>query len=131
MFAGEVNLKQWYKPNIDKKILKELSKRSDWKGIRHVTIYFGVLFLTAYLTVLTWGTWWGILWLLVYGNIYYCSPNFQHETNHQTFFKSRWLNKLFYNVFSIMGSFEQYRFKWSHFHHHSHTLFTKEKNYDY
>ena len=26
MFAGEVELKNWYKPNIDKKILKELSK---------------------------------------------------------------------------------------------------------
>ena len=33
MFAGEVDLKSWYKPNIDKKILKELSKRSDLKGI--------------------------------------------------------------------------------------------------
>ena len=133
MQAGDVNanLINWYKPKIDKKILKELSKRSDWKGIWHVTIYFGVLFLTAYITILSWGTWWGILWLLVYGNIYYCAPNFQHETNHETFFKSRWLNKLFYNIFSIMCSFEQYRFKWSHFHHHSYTISTKVEDYDY
>ena len=32
MFAGEVDLKSWYKPNIDKKILKEFSKRSDLKA---------------------------------------------------------------------------------------------------
>ena len=32
MFAGEVDLNTWYKPKIDKKILKELSKRSDIKG---------------------------------------------------------------------------------------------------
>ena len=33
MFAGDVDLKTWYKPEIDKKKLKELSKRSDIKGI--------------------------------------------------------------------------------------------------
>ncbi len=33
MFAGEVDLKNWYKPNIDKKTLKELSKRSDLKYV--------------------------------------------------------------------------------------------------
>ena len=39
MFAGELDLKDWYKPNFDKKILKELSKRSDLKGIIDVFIY--------------------------------------------------------------------------------------------
>ena len=133
MQAGDVNLNlsDWYKPNIDKKLLKELSKRSDWKGMRHVIIFFSVLFLSGYLTVLTWGTWWGVLNLLIYGNIYYCCVNIQHETNHQTFFKSKWLNKLFYNIVCIMGSFEQHRFKWSHFHHHSYTISTKVEDYDY
>ena len=40
MFAGEINLYTWYKPSIDKKILKELSKRSDGKAFKHVIIYF-------------------------------------------------------------------------------------------
>ena len=131
MQAGELNLNEWYKPNIDKKILKELSKRSDWKGIRHAIIFFSVLFLSGYITVITWGSWWGILSLLVYGNIYYCCVNIQHETNHETFFKSRWLNKLFYNIVCIMSGFEQYRWKWSHFHHHSYTISTKKEDYDY
>ena len=133
MQAGDVdsNLTNWYKPNIDKKVLKELSKRSDWNGIRHVIIFFGILFLIAYLTILTWGTWWGILSLLLYGNFYYCAVNIQHETNHETFFKSRWLNKLFYNIVCIMCSFEQHRWKWSHFHHHSYTISTKQEDYDY
>jgi hypothetical protein len=39
MFAGEVDLKNWYKPNIDKKILKELSKRSDSKGIIDISLF--------------------------------------------------------------------------------------------
>jgi len=29
MFAGEVDLKTWYKPKIDKKTLKELSNKLD------------------------------------------------------------------------------------------------------
>ena len=39
MFAGELDLKDWYKPNFDKKLLKELSKRSDLKGIIDVFIF--------------------------------------------------------------------------------------------
>ena len=78
MQAGDVdqNLSTWYKPSIDKKTLKELSKRSDWQGYKHVIIFFALVFVTVYLTVITWGTWWGILNLLIYGNIYYCVVNF-------------------------------------------------------
>ena len=43
MFAGEVDLNNWYKPNIDKKILKELSKRSDLKAFIHILIFFTAL----------------------------------------------------------------------------------------
>ena len=40
MLAGDVDLKTWYKPEVDKKILKELSKRSDKKGIIDISIFF-------------------------------------------------------------------------------------------
>ena len=32
MLAGDVDLKTWYKPAVNKNILKELSKRSDSKA---------------------------------------------------------------------------------------------------
>ena len=32
----EGNVDRWYKCSIDKKVLKELSKRSDWQGIKHI-----------------------------------------------------------------------------------------------
>ena len=38
MFAGEVDLNTWYKPKIDKKTLKELSKRSDVKGLVDISL---------------------------------------------------------------------------------------------
>ena len=31
---------EWFKAKIDKKVLKELYKRSDWSGWCHITIYF-------------------------------------------------------------------------------------------
>ena len=57
MFAGELDLKDWYKPNFDKKFLKELSKRSDLKGIIDVFIYLLSLVVSGYFCILTWGTW--------------------------------------------------------------------------
>ena len=56
MQAGEVdsNLTDWYKPTIDKKILKELSKRSNWQGLKHIVIFFILILLSGYITVITW-----------------------------------------------------------------------------
>ena len=40
----------WYRPQIDKKDIKELSKKSDWEGFKHFFIYFSVLILFGYLS---------------------------------------------------------------------------------
>ena len=132
MFAGEVDLKNWYKPNIDKKTLKEFSKRSDIKGLTDVSIFIVALILSGYLCIISWGTLWSIPALLLYGNIFYCKIiSIQHETNHETYFKTRALNKFFYHITSLLGGFEAVRWKWSHFHHHTYTIFTHEEVYDY
>jgi len=132
MFAGEVDLNTWYKPKIDKKTLKELSKRSDSKGLIDISIFIVALLLSGYLCVVSWGTLWSIPALLLYGNIFYCKIiSIQHETNHETYFKTRALNKFFYHITSLLGGFEAVRWKWSHFHHHTYTIFTHEEVYDY
>ena len=132
MFAGDVNLDSWYKPKVDKKIMKNLSKRSDLRGLLDLSIFIFALILSSYFVLITWGTYWSILSLFIYGNIFYAKAvSIQHETNHETYFKSRWLNKVFYHTTSFMGGFEAVRWKWSHFHHHSYTIFTTEKEYDY
>ncbi len=132
MFAGEVDLKTWYKPKIDKKTLKEFSKRSDIKGLIDVSIFIVALISSGYLCIISWGTLWSIPALLLYGNIFYCKIiSIQHETNHETYFKTRALNKFFYHITSLLGGFEAVRWKWSHFHHHTYTIFTHEEVYDY
>ena len=132
MFAGEVDLQSWYKPDVDKKILKELSKRSDFKGLLDIGLFIMALIASGYLCIITWGTWWSLLSLFLYGNIFYCKViSIQHETNHETYFKTRGLNKVVYHITSLLGGFEAVRWKWSHFHHHTHTIFTHEEVYDY
>ena len=132
MFAGEVDLNTWYKPKIDKKTLKELSKRSDVKGLVDISLFIVALILSGYLCIVSWGSLWSIPALLLYGNIFYCKIiSIQHEANHETYFKSRTLNKFFYHITSLLGGFEAVRWKWSHFHHHTYTIFTHEEVYDY
>ena len=132
MLVGELNLNSWYKPNIDKKILKELSKRSNKKACSDILIFLLSLFVASYFCILTWGTWLAFISFFIYGNIFYSKIiSIQHETNHETYFKSRWLNKTFYHITSLLGGFEAVRWKWSHFHHHSYTIFTNKENYDY
>ncbi len=132
MFAGDVDLNSWYKSKIDKKTLKELSKRSDLKGLIDIFVFIVALILTGYLCIVSWGTLWSIPALLLYGNIFYCKIiSIQHETNHETYFKTRALNKFFYHITSLLGGFEAVRWKWSHFHHHTYTIFTHEEVYDY
>ena len=76
-----VDLNKWYRCKIDNKILKELSKKSDWEGIKHIVIYFTSLFFCGYMAYYTWGSWWTVLWLFLYGSIYCCADPIWHETN--------------------------------------------------
>ena len=115
---------EWFKATIDRNQLKKLSKRSNWPGFRHIIIYFLSLFISAYLAYYTWGTWWCIFWLWIYGIIFYASNPIWHETGHRTAFKSRFINNFFYQISSFMTDFEPTRWRWSHTMHHSYTSST-------
>ena len=121
----EVKLDKWYKCHIDKEILKQLSKKSDLKGIQHISVFFGLLVLTGALAFITWGTWLSLFWFLVYGNIYSFSNPLWHETGHKTAFKSKFLNEIFYYVSSFMSNFEPIRWRYTHFVHHGNTYSTE------
>ena len=52
-----VDSSTWFKPKIDKKKLKKLSKRSDIPGLFHFAVYFLSLIIFGYLSFISWGTW--------------------------------------------------------------------------
>ena len=112
---------EWFKPNIDKKALKELSKRSDMAGWRHIIIFTISLFLLGLLCSYFWGTWWFILTYIAYCTLWGGADAIWHECGHRTAFKSRKLNNFFYEIASFMNNFESVRWRWSHSLHHSYT----------
>ena len=122
----DVNLKKWHKCIVDKELLKELSKKSDIKGLQHVTFYFGLLLVIGLFAYKTWGTWWSFFWFLIYGNIFCFSNPIWHETGHKTAFKSKFLNELFYYISCFMSHFEPIRWRYTHFIHHGNTYSTKD-----
>ena len=115
------NLNEWFKPVVDKKIIKELAKRSDLAGWRHMTIYIISLFVLGLLCAFSWGTWWFILYYLAYCTLWGGADAIWHECGHRTAFKSRKLNDFFYYIASFMNNFESIRWRWSHSLHHSYT----------
>jgi fatty acid desaturase len=118
-------LNKWHKCKVDIKVLKELSKKSDLKGLQHISFFFGLLVITGTFAYLTLGTWWSVFWFLVYGNIYSFSNPLWHETGHKTAFKTNFLNEFFYYLSSFMSNFEPIRWRYSHFVHHANTYSTE------
>ena len=111
----------WWQPKIEKKLLKNLMKRSDFKAWTHTLLYFISLFTSGYLAYLSWGTWLSIPAFFLYGTIYANSNSRWHEYGHRTVFRTRWLNDFFYEISSFLAFFEPVSWRWSHTNHHSKT----------
>ena len=126
----KVDLNKWYRCKVDKEIYKKLTKRSDYHGLKHTFTWLFFLILIGYFAFITWGTLWSFFWFLIYGNIFMACDPIRHDCQHSLAFKSKWLNKTFYQLTSFMFSYEPVRWRWSHFRHHSHTL-SVEEHYDY
>ena len=120
----------WFKPKINSKRLKELSKRSDTPGLVHFAIYFSSLIFFGYLSYAFWGTWFFLLFFFIYSTIYTFGVANTHETVHRTAFKTRWINEVFCYISFFQLHSEPLSFRWSHTFHHSKTLQT-EGEYDH
>ncbi len=120
-FEDEVE-EQWFSPEVDKKKLKALMRREDGPALRHFGIWLALLIGSGVGVVLTWGSFWVVPFLLVYGVMYAMSDHHAHELSHGTPFKTRWLNEVLYHLNSFMTLHEAYYWRWSHTRHHTDTL---------
>ena len=85
----------WYRPRIDREVLRSLNQRSDWKGMLQTLGHLGLLALTGTgafyaagrlpLPVL-------LLILFLHGTIWAFLLNGFHELCHNSVFKTRFLN---------------------------------------
>ncbi|WP_109483388.1 fatty acid desaturase [Paraburkholderia sp. C35] len=119
-----ITMDDWYKCPLDRKVLKELTRRND----RDALVYLGVfLALVAGSGVLAWlslGTWWCVPAFLLYGTIYAFAEAMEHELRHRTPFRSEWLNESVHWLICFMTWREQIYSRWSHAQHHTYTHLT-------
>ena len=80
---------EWFKPTIDKKILKKLSKRSDFEGWKHVIIFFTSLIILGFATTMFWGSLWFVPVYILYCTLWGGADAIWHECGHRTAFKTR------------------------------------------
>ena len=80
----QVDLDRWHHCAVDKQEFVKLLKKSDYQGFKHMFIFFGSLLFFGYFAYITWGTWWSLLFFLIYANIWNCADPIWHETGHKT-----------------------------------------------
>jgi fatty acid desaturase len=107
---------------IDRKLTKELMKRSDRPGLIWLAQWIALLGFSGYLYSLSIGNNWLIPMMVVYGSII-ALPAYalSHECAHGTAFRSRWLNEILFWVSSLVYFEEPYYRRYSHARHHTYT----------
>jgi fatty acid desaturase len=119
----------WYRSPIDKERLRELTQRSDLRGLLHAGS-----FLLIYLTTTAIALYFFLqeMWIAMVAAAYVHSMFHGflgmgasvHELSHGTAFKSKWLNNFFFRLFAFLTWNSYYHFKESHRRHHMHTAYT-------
>jgi fatty acid desaturase len=117
---------KWYRVPVAREKLLELSKPSDAQGWFQAGGHFGLLLLTG---VVTWVFWSEQMWVLfalslfahgtVASSINGIAP---HELGHGTVFRTKWLNKFYLHLFSLISWWDPYDYASSHTYHHRYTL---------
>ena len=106
---------------ISEKRIRELSVRSDGPAAIRITCHWGASFFTAYLMSLTYGTWLCIPLFMLQGillNFLYAP---EHECDHFTAFKMRWINVVVARLCGFTIIFNSDYHRWTHYHHHRNT----------
>ena len=117
----------WYRCPIEKETLKNLTSRSDLKGLMQAGGHFALFLLTGIITYYFWflGMWYSFLIsLFLHGTITsFLSGVAPHELGHGTVFRTRVYNKCFLYLFSCTSWWDPYDYSVSHTYHHRYTMY--------
>ena len=117
---------KWYRCPIDPAVLRRLMQRSDLRGAFQTLGHLGLFAVTG--TVTAWCFIQG-LWL-PFAIALWCHGTVGtffrglavHELGHGTVFRTKWLNRLFLRVFSLLSWWNHHEYAMSHTYHHRYTL---------
>lgn len=113
----------WYQTPVDRKVMKELMKRSDGPALRNTALWLSLLLGFGGLGIATWGTWWAVPVFVIYGVLYGSAADARwHEMGHGTAFKTGWMNDWVYEFASFLMMRNSVVWRWSHARHHTDTI---------
>ena len=117
----------WFRTAIEKGLLKQLTRRSDWRGLLQsgsfllifgVTVYFSYYFFMRRL--------WFAMAVITYAHCVFHSfvgmEAAVHELSYGTPFATKWVNELFYRLFCFLTWNNPHHFRISHMLHHQFTV---------
>lgn len=118
-FVGRRNL-------IPRARMRELCKRSDARGWIQTISHFGAIIVSGvalYFALNTPGLslWWAVPPFFALGVLLNFLFAAQHEYNHYTAFKTRWLNDVFNRITGFIQLYPRDYERWYHFEHHRFT----------
>ena len=115
------NYQTWNRIEIDPKLLRHLSRRTNWHGLLYLTYFLGLLAGTGALAIASVGTWWCVLTFFLYSSVWIFATSVVHEASHRTAFKNRSLNEAVLFIFGFMVQQTPCLLRYTHARHHSQT----------
>jgi fatty acid desaturase len=113
----------WYRSEIPRPLKKNLFRRSDAAALRDTAIWYGLIALSGWLLVQSWGSGWAYPAFFLYATLYAGPADSRwHEAGHGTPFATDWMNKWLYQAASFQVMRRPTLWKWSHARHHTDTL---------
>jgi fatty acid desaturase len=116
----------WYRTKFDPKKLREFSKRSDLQGWLQAGGHLALFVTSGALVYFFWSqqAWLGFfIALFAHGTIgSFFSGTAPHELGHGSVFRTKWLNKFFLYLFSLLSWWNPFDYASSHTYHHLYTL---------
>ncbi|MCL6282054.1 fatty acid desaturase [Ruegeria sp. 2012CJ41-6] len=117
---------QWYRSKMPPQRFRALSRRSDRQGWKQAGGHLALFCLTGTVTYWAWaqGVWpVFLLALFCHGTVAsFFRGTATHELGHGTVFETKWLNKLFLYLFSLISWWNPFDYAASHTYHHRYTL---------
>ena len=117
---------QWYRSAMAPARFRELSRSSDQKGWVQAGGHFALFVLTGMAVYVTWAQ---AIWpafflaLFAHGTIgTFFRGIATHDLGHGTVFRTKWLNKVFLYLFSLLSWWNPFDYASSHTYHHRYTL---------
>ena len=110
-----------FKIKIEPQLMKQLIQKSDCLGLFHFCFYFTILISLGFLAYFLQESIWFFPIYLLYAIVFAFAEAAAHELNHESVFRSKWLNTSAHWLVCFMSWREPVYSKYRHLKHHSHT----------